>query len=33
MSQLQQIEINRVNRLQKSIEGMMNNLKVFGTAV
>ncbi len=33
MSQLQQIETNRVNRLQKSIEGMMNNLKVFGTAV
>jgi len=33
MSQLQQIEVNRVNRIQKSIEGMMNNLKGFGNAV
>ena len=33
MSQLQQIEVNRVNRLQKSIEGMLSNLKGFGNAV
>ena len=33
MSQMQQIEVNRVNRLQKSIEGMLSNLKGFGNAV